>query len=34
MVLAYIAGILAFILLLGHGMYAIDRKVRKIKNNE
>ena len=29
MALAYIAGILAFILLLGHGMYAVDRKVRK-----
>jgi hypothetical protein len=29
MALAYITGILAFILLLGHGMYAVDRKVRK-----
>ena len=32
MVLAYIAGILAFILLLGHGIYAVDRKVRKYKS--
>jgi len=29
MAIVYIAGILAFILLLGHGIYAIDRKVRK-----
>ena len=29
MAFAYIAGILAFIILLGHGLYAIDRKVRK-----
>ena len=34
MTLAYIAGILAFILLFGHGMYAIDRKVRKDKDYE
>jgi hypothetical protein len=29
MALAYIAGIVVFILLLGHIMYFIDRKVRK-----
>ena len=34
MVLAYIAGILAFILLLAHGIYALDRKVHKEKEHE
>jgi hypothetical protein len=29
MVFAYIAGIVAFILLLAHGMYLVDRKIRK-----
>jgi len=32
LVFAYIAGIVAFILLLGHAMYLIDRKVRKDKS--